>query len=248
MKKVLDVDSGTTVRLQLWDTAGQERFRAISRLYYRGACAVLLVYSILDEQSFEEMGRWLQEMKANLGDEVIIHVVGTKSDVVAQDPGARRVGFERCIEFVAENLYPEKSEPVVGSSSDSGVKSLDGNSKRSSGFWGQDTGWDCCHEISASSGEGIDEVFRVITRKLVEQKQKKADAEIAGKKISSTGPEQSQGGHSDGHGSDGHGSFRVGYGDKRRSWLGLPTSSIGIGDTASARPEHSHKTRKKGCC
>ena len=187
-------------------------------------------------------------MKANLGDEVIIHIVGTKSDVVAQDPGTRRVGFERCIEFVAENLYPEKSEPVVGSSSDSGFKSLDGNSKTSSGFWGQDIGFDCCHEISASSGEGIDEVFRVITRKLVEQKQKKVEAELAEKKINSAGTEQSQGGFSDVHGSDGHGSFRVGYGDKRRSWLGLPTSSISIGDTAAAGPEHGQKARKKGCC
>ena len=248
VKKVLDVDSGTTVRLQLWDTAGQERFRAISRLYYRGACAVLLVYSIIDEQSFEEMGRWLKEMKENLGEEVVIHVVGTKSDVVAQDPGMRRVGFEKCIEFVAENLYPEKFEPLVGSASDSGFRSLDGTSKRSSGFWGQDIGWDCCHEISASSGEGIDEVFRVITRKLVEQKQKKMEGNPAARKIGSTGTEQNQGGFSDNHGSDGHGSFRVGYGDKRRSWLGLPTPNIGIGETAYAGPEQNTKIRKKGCC
>ena len=57
-KRILDIDSGATVRLQIWDTAGQERFRSISKLYYRGAAAVVLVYSILDEQSFEEMGRW----------------------------------------------------------------------------------------------------------------------------------------------------------------------------------------------
>ena len=209
---------------------------------------MLLVYSIIDEQSFEEMGRWLKEMKGNLGEEVVIHVVGTKSDVVAQDPGMRRVGFEKCIEFVAENLYPEKFEPVVGSASDSGFKSLDGNSKRSSGFWGQDIGWDCCHEISASSGEGIDEVFRVITRKLVEQKQKKAEADLATKKIGSAGTEQSQGGYADGQGSDGYSSFKVGYGDKRRSWLGLPTPNIGIGDMTYTGPEQSHKSKRRGCC
>ena len=163
VKKVLDVDSGTTVRLQLWDTAGQERFRAISRLYYRGASAVLLVYSLIDEQSFEEMGQWLKEMKDNLGQDVVIHVVGTKSDIVAQDPGKRMVSLERCITFVAENLYPDKfPEPIVGSGSDSGFRSTDATSKRSSGFWGQDTGWDCCHEISSSSGEGIEEVFRYV--------------------------------------------------------------------------------------
>jgi small GTP-binding protein len=39
-KRVVDVDSGTVVRLQIWDTAGQERFRSISKLYYRGTSGV----------------------------------------------------------------------------------------------------------------------------------------------------------------------------------------------------------------
>ncbi|KAL9130234.1 MAG: hypothetical protein Q9217_001527 [Psora testacea] len=249
VKKVLDVDSGSTVRLQLWDTAGQERFRAISRLYYRGASAVLLVYSIIDEQSFEEMGRWLMEMKQNLGEGVVIHVVGTKSDIVAQDPSARKVAFEKCIAFVAENLYPEQfSPPVVGSGSDSGFKSLDGNSKRSSGFWGQDIGWDCCHEISASSGEGVEEVFRVITRKLVEQKQRKIEAELVAEMSGSAGTGRSQAGYFDGPGFDGNGSFRVGHGDKRRSWLGFPTPSIGMAGETNVGDAPRTKGRRKACC
>ena len=249
VKKVLDVDSGTTVRLQLWDTAGQERFRAISRLYYRGASAVLLVYSIIDEQSFEEMGRWLVEMKQNLGEGVVIHVVGTKSDIVAQDPAARKVAFEKCIAFVAENLFPEQfSAPVVGNGSDSGFRSLGGNSKRSSGFWGQDIGWDCCHEISASSGEGIEEVFRVITRKLVEQRQKKVEAELAEQMAISAGIGRNQAGYFDGPGSDGHGSFRLGHGDKRRSWLGFPTPGIGIAEESDTGNTPRAKGRRKGCC
>lgn len=45
-KRVVDSDTDTQVRLQIWDTAGQERFRSISRLYYRGANACILCYSI----------------------------------------------------------------------------------------------------------------------------------------------------------------------------------------------------------
>ncbi|KAJ5119358.1 hypothetical protein N7448_010027 [Penicillium atrosanguineum] len=92
-KRVLDTTSDTTVRLQIWDTAGQERFRSISRLYYRGAHACLLCYDITDENSFAEMAGWLRELRQNVndGDEpLVIHVVGTKSDIVAEDPGARR--------------------------------------------------------------------------------------------------------------------------------------------------------------
>ncbi|KAL8790487.1 MAG: hypothetical protein Q9213_000639 [Squamulea squamosa] len=224
-KRVLDVDSGTLVRLQLWDTAGQERFRSISKLYYRGASAVVLVYSIVDEQSFEEMGRWMQEVKENTEDGIVVHVVGTKSDVVAQDPSRRKVTFERCIEYVAENLFNNRaSTSPPAASSFNASQNLD--SKRSSGFWGQDQGWDCCHEISARDGEGIDEVFRVITRKLVEAKVRRAELEQAREASTTPATERWQAGYFDAPGSDGRGSFRVGAGDKRRSWLGFPTPNI----------------------
>ncbi|KAL6718333.1 hypothetical protein ACLMJK_004422 [Lecanora helva] len=244
-KRVTDVDSGTKVRLQLWDTAGQERFRAISRLYYRGASAVLLVYSIVDEQSFEEMGRWLLEMRENLGNDVVLHIVGTKSDIAAQDPNARKIPFERCIAYVAENLHPETlGTPPITAGSASGVNSLDGASKRSSTLWGQDIGWDCCHEVSSSSGEGIEEVFRVITRKLVEQKPKTADQLSPPRGAKGPGNEHGQEGRFDGS-TDGHGSFRVG--DKRRSWLGFPTPSMGLGDDDQSIPQKL-KGKKGKCC
>ena len=247
-KRVLDIDSGITVRLQLWDTAGQERFRSISKLYYRGASAVLLVFSIIDEQSFDEMGRWMEELKENTAEDVVVHIVGTKSDVVAQDPSRRKVPFERCIAYVAENLCSGQvsasaSPPAVGGLS--GLHSLD--SKRSSGFWGQDIGWDCCHEISAKDGEGIEEVFRVITRKLVDQKLKRAEQDQAAETGTTPGCDKSQTGYFDGPGSDGHGSFKVGTGDKRRSWLGFPTPTI-IGEERNLQKSGQHSVRKERCC
>lgn len=247
-KRVLDVDSGTTVRLQIWDTAGQERFRSISKLYYRGASAVILVYSIVDEQSFTEMGRWLHEIKKNLGDDIIIHVVGTKSDVVAQDPSHRKIPFERCIAYVAENLYPLPASltPPATAGATSIFNSAD--SKRSSGFWGQELGWDVCHEISASSGEGIEEVFRVITRKLVEQNHKRIQQEQALEYSNTPFNEGGPAGYFDRPGHDGTGSFRVGAGDKRRSWLGFPTPSIGVGEETQAGPAGPTKHNKGRCC
>ncbi|KAI4127019.1 MAG: hypothetical protein LQ338_003432 [Usnochroma carphineum] len=245
-KRVLDIDSGITVRLQLWDTAGQERFRSISKLYYRGASAVILVYSIVDEHSFDEMGRWMNEIKEYISDDIIVHVVGTKSDVVAQDPGRREVPFERCIAYVAEHLFSapmSTAPPAAGGVS--GVQSLD--SKRSSGFWGQDIGWDCCHEISAKDGEGIEEVFRVITRKLVEEKVKRIEQEQANESSTTPGYDRSRTGYFDGPGSDGHGSFRVGVGDKRRSWLGFPTPKS-IGEERDSRTAGHSAIRRGKCC
>lgn len=245
-KRVIDEDSGTTVRLQLWDTAGQERFHSITKLYYRGASAIVLVYSIIDEASFDEMGRWLREMKENVSEDVVIHVVGTKSDLVAQDPGLRQVAFERCIAFVVDNLFPDQVITPPPNNSPPGHPSFEGTSKRSSGFWGQDIGWDCCHEISASSGEGIEEVFRVITRKLVEKESKKQAAEKLQQAASIR--EASRGRSLDRAGTDGRGSFRVGIGDKRRSWLGLSAPAPDTPEEMTATRDESSKRKRKGCC
>jgi small GTP-binding protein len=248
-KRVIDIDTGTVVRLQIWDTAGQERFRSISKLYYRGASAVILVYSILDEQSFLEMGVWLQEIKKNLTDDVIVHVVGTKSDVVAADPSLRGVPFERCIAYVAEHFRPASAgtPPVTAAGTGYGFVQS-GDSKRSSGFWGQDAGWDICHEISASSGEGIEEVFRVITRKLVEQKTKRLDQEHALKSGNTSNIEGGQSGYFDRRADGGTGSFRVGVGDKRRSWLGFPTPNVGIAEEPQTDDVRIKRKANGRCC
>ncbi|KAI9748598.1 MAG: hypothetical protein M1835_001754 [Candelina submexicana] len=240
-KRVFDSTSDTVVRLQIWDTAGQERFRSISKLYYRGANAAVLCYDITDEQSFEEMGRWMCELKKHLGEEVVLHVVGTKSDIVESGEGVRKVPFERCISYVAEHLYPATvTSPTNGGGSES---------KRSSGIWGQDVGWDCCHEISAREGEGVEEVFRVITRKLVEQRNKRLEREMMASQAGTArtpGAEGGGGGYFDGVG-DGNGSFRVGHGDKRRSWLGFP-QGIGVGDEGDTEVEGTERRKKGKCC
>ncbi|OCL11304.1 GTP-binding protein yptV5 [Glonium stellatum] len=273
-KRVVDIDTSTVVRLQIWDTAGQERFRSISKLYYRGANAGVLCYDITDPYSFEEMGRWLCELKQNLGDDIILHIVGTKSDIVAEDPSKRKVPFERCIAYVAENLYPSQSQPQITPPISSSVWGSSGGgsgnggqnggmaspqSNRSSGFWGQDIGWDCCHEISAKDGEGVEEVFRVITRKLVEQRNKRLEQEQRLLTQAGTSPglngTNGANGYFDYPGVDGNGSFRIGIGDKRKSWLGFPTAptvgGAGMGREEQERDTEIDRTRKgKGgrCC
>ena len=47
-------------------------------------------------------------MRENIGNDIVIHVVGTKSDVAAQEPSLRKIPFEKCIAYIAENLHPQK--------------------------------------------------------------------------------------------------------------------------------------------
>ncbi|KAK7140729.1 hypothetical protein R3I94_013113 [Phoxinus phoxinus] len=56
------------VRLMLWDTAGQEEFDAITKAYYRGAQACVLVFSTTDRDSFEAIGSWREKVEMEVGD------------------------------------------------------------------------------------------------------------------------------------------------------------------------------------
>merc|ERR1712216_442661 len=73
---------GKTVKAQIWDTAGQERYRAITSAYYRGAVGALLVYDVTKEQTFESVKTmWLEELRSNADDNIIIMLVGNKKDL-----------------------------------------------------------------------------------------------------------------------------------------------------------------------
>nr|XP_020769241.1 ras-related protein Rab-23 [Odocoileus virginianus texanus] len=56
------------VRLMLWDTAGQEEFDAITKAYYRGAQACVLVFSTTDRDSFDAVSSWREKVVAEVGD------------------------------------------------------------------------------------------------------------------------------------------------------------------------------------
>lgn len=84
---------GKVIKAQIWDTAGQERYRAITSAYYRGAVGALLVYDISKRISFDNVARWLKELRDHADPNIIILLVGNKSDLrhlrtVAQDDAA----------------------------------------------------------------------------------------------------------------------------------------------------------------
>eukprot|EP01089_Gocevia_fonbrunei_P013873 TRINITY_DN365_c0_g1_i1.p1 TRINITY_DN365_c0_g1~~TRINITY_DN365_c0_g1_i1.p1 ORF type:complete len:222 (-),score=50.51 TRINITY_DN365_c0_g1_i1:93-758(-) len=70
-----------TIKAQIWDTAGQERYRAITSAYYRGAVGALLVYDISKGSTFENIERWLNELRDHADSTIVIMLVGNKSDL-----------------------------------------------------------------------------------------------------------------------------------------------------------------------
>ncbi|XP_046855429.1 ras-related protein Rab-26-like [Xenia sp. Carnegie-2017] len=77
--KVVDIED-TKVKLQIWDTAGQERFRSVTHAYYRDSHALLLLYDITSKQSFDNIRAWLSEIKDYAPNNVVVMLLGNKSD------------------------------------------------------------------------------------------------------------------------------------------------------------------------
>ncbi|XP_028776578.1 ras-related protein Rab11A [Neltuma alba] len=91
-----------TVKAQIWDTAGQERYRAVTSAYYRGAVGAMLVYDITKRQSFDHIPRWLEELRNHADKNIVIILIGNKSDLENQ----RAVPAEDAKEFAEkEGLF-----------------------------------------------------------------------------------------------------------------------------------------------
>lgn len=85
------------IKLQIWDTAGQERFRAITRAYYRDAAACILLYDVSCRKSFNDLDKWVDDVKS-MSNNINIILVGHKSDLV----------YERVVSYEEGKEYAEK--------------------------------------------------------------------------------------------------------------------------------------------
>ena len=69
------------IKLQIWDTAGQERYKSITSAYYKGSKGAFVVYDISRKPTFENVDKWIGELKTNASEDVLIMLVGNKSDL-----------------------------------------------------------------------------------------------------------------------------------------------------------------------
>jgi Ras-related protein Rab-6A len=84
--------------LQLWDTAGQERFRSLIPNYIRNCRAALIIFDLTNEESYDNISKWIDFVKENSGEDVMMVVVGNKLDLIEE----RKVSYEVAKEKVQE--------------------------------------------------------------------------------------------------------------------------------------------------
>jgi small GTP-binding protein len=177
--KIVKIGTGARrkrMKLQLWDTAGTERFRSVSRSYYRGAAGAILVYDIGSRASFEQLPTFLMDARALASPNLTTILAGNKADLV---PGqAIRTGaiLEPQAE-IASSASSRQSILPPETGADSSVRSRAGSLISGTRWtattsvegrdvpvevasrWASTTSVPVVVEVSAFSGEGVDELF-----------------------------------------------------------------------------------------
>ncbi|XP_028570627.2 ras-related protein Rab-6B-like isoform X2 [Lacerta agilis] len=87
------------VRLQLWDTAGQERFRSLIPSYIRDSTIAVVVYDITNLNSFQQTSKWIDDVRTERGSDVIIMLVGNKTDLADKRQITTEEGEQRAKEL-----------------------------------------------------------------------------------------------------------------------------------------------------
>lgn len=172
--KIVKVGTGPgrrRVKLQLWDTAGTERFRSVSRSYYRGAAGAILVYDVASIASFNALPTFFMDAKALASPNLAVILAGNKVDLAD--------GKQSEYDTTASSASSwQSSFPMDGASSTRSI--LPGSrmtaTKAGQGRevepdvvtrWASKSGIPVVTEVSALSGENVDELFAKLARIIV---------------------------------------------------------------------------------
>ena len=87
------------IKVEVWDTAGQERYRAITSSYYKGAKGAIIVYDITNEDSFNNVERWINEVTEKGKTDMQFLLVGNKKDLVNDRKVTEQKGIDKAKEL-----------------------------------------------------------------------------------------------------------------------------------------------------
>lgn len=125
LSKTVHLDNSKGVRLQLWDTAGQERFRSLIPSYIRDSSVAVIVYDVANRQSFLNVAKWIDEVKQERGENVVIAIVGNKTDLVEE----REVETEEGERFARGLNVGNSSSSSEGGSTNGGAIFIEASAK-----------------------------------------------------------------------------------------------------------------------
>ena len=90
--------------LDLWDTAGQERYKSVIPMYYKGAKAIIIVFDITDNETYEGAKKWIEEIQSHnnsaylslLGNKIDLDNRKVNSEAVRNYSSIHKINFYEC--------------------------------------------------------------------------------------------------------------------------------------------------------
>lgn len=139
-------DQDVVVKFEIWDTAGQERYRSLASMYYRNAHAALVVYDITSRESLDKAKYWIRELQKQANQDTLIVLVGNKSDMQDQ----RAITRSEVAAMAAEMGQGDRDGDGDVNDDDNGIMT---------------------REVSAKTGDGVQELFRDVAMRMPIDKQ-----------------------------------------------------------------------------
>ena len=96
--KLFNID-GHNIKAQIWDTAGQEKYKAITGAYYKGSKGAFIVYDITRKDTFDNVDKWIHELKMTSDPKINIILIGNKSDLEDKREVLNEQGEEKARSF-----------------------------------------------------------------------------------------------------------------------------------------------------
>ena len=84
------------IKLQIWDTCGQEVYRSLISSFFRSASLAIIVYSIDTEDSFNNIEKWLNDIKTQSNPDIKIFLIGNKADLEDKRRLTKEQGEQLC--------------------------------------------------------------------------------------------------------------------------------------------------------
>ena len=99
--KEVKLKNGKSINIKLIDTAGQEKYKALAKSYFKNVDAVLFVFSLNNQDSFDNMKNWINLFNDNHNGKEGIpkYLIGNKADE------KREVQKNMVDEFLSKNKY-----------------------------------------------------------------------------------------------------------------------------------------------
>ncbi|EAX91959.1 small GTP-binding protein, putative [Trichomonas vaginalis G3] len=86
---------GKSLDFQIWDTAGQEAYKSLAANYLRDATFAIVVYSIIDRTSFDELESWIK-MIHDSDPNIQYLLVGNKTDLEKERQVTMNEALNKC--------------------------------------------------------------------------------------------------------------------------------------------------------